>query len=87
MDAHTFYLSLFGMGFVLFILALAAIIVVALIRAWQVKISPDKAYQTLAEKLLLAQQQHADSQEQTIRELEELRRRIGTIEKTLREIE
>ena len=87
MDPIHVYMPVFGMGFILLLMALGTIIIVTLIRTWQTKIAGHNKYQALAEQLASWQQQHSDSLQKTVQELHNLRRRVEAIEKTLREIE
>jgi cytochrome oxidase assembly protein ShyY1 len=75
--------------FALTVMGFAVIIIVYLIRTWQIKIQAGKeqAYQKMSEELLALQQDTVEHQKQILQELQDLNNRMKNVEKILREVE
>lgn len=81
--------SIAGMGFVILILALIVVVIVSLIRVWQTKVQTTKEelYQKLALDATEAQKENVRQQEKLIEELTEVKERLASIERILKEVE
>lgn len=75
--------------FALTVMGFAVIIIVYLIRTWQIKIQAGKeqAYQKMSEELLALQRDTSEHQKQILQELQDLNNRMKNVEKILREVE
>jgi cytochrome oxidase assembly protein ShyY1 len=75
--------------FALTVMGFAVIIIVYLIRTWQIKIQAGKeqAYQKMSEELLALQRDTVEHQKQILQELQDLNNRMKNVEKILREVE
>lgn len=81
--------SLAGMGFVILVLALIVVVIIGLIKVWQTKIktSQEEVYQRLAQDAITAQEDTARLNEKLVTELSEMKERIISIERMLKEVE
>jgi cytochrome oxidase assembly protein ShyY1 len=75
--------------FALTVMGFAVIIIVYLIRTWQIKIQAGKeqAYQKMSEELLALKRNNIEHQKQILQELQDLNNRMKNVEKILREVE
>lgn len=78
-----------GVFYSLTVLVLITIIIVYLIKTWQVKIQAGKeqVYQKMSEELLALQRDTSEHQKKILQELQELNYRMKNVEKILREVE
>jgi biopolymer transport protein ExbB/TolQ len=87
------YITVFGMLFVLGLLALITILIVVVIwqsfttRRARMSVEREEAYRRLAEQLTNAQQINAQEQHNLSKSVDEIQTRIAAIEKLLREVE
>jgi biopolymer transport protein ExbB/TolQ len=87
------YITVFGMLFVLGLLALITILIVVVIwqsfttRRARMSVEREEAYRRLAEQLTDAQQITAQEQHNLSKSVDEIQTRIAAIEKILREVE
>jgi biopolymer transport protein ExbB/TolQ len=87
------YITVFGMLFVLGLLALITILIVVVIwqsfttRRARMSVEREEAYRRLAEQLTDAQQINAQEQHNLSKSVDEIQTRIAAIEKLLREVE
>lgn len=81
--------SLAVMGFVILVLALIVVVIIGLIKVWQTKIktSQEEVYQRLAQDAITAQEDTARLNEKLVTELSEMKERIISIERMLKEVE
>jgi cytochrome oxidase assembly protein ShyY1 len=78
-----------GAFYSLTVLTLATIIIVYMLKTWQIKIQAGKeqAYQKMSEELLALQRNTSEHQKQILQELQDLNNRMKNVEKILREVE
>ena len=87
------WITVFGMLFVLGLLALITILIVVVIwqsfttRRARMSVEREEAYRRLAEQLTDAQQINAQEQHNLSKSVDEIQTRIAAIEKLLREVE
>lgn len=87
------WITVFGMLFVLGLLALITILIVVVIwqsfttRRARMSVEREEAYRKLAEQLKDAQQINAQEQHNLSKSVDEIQTRIAAIEKLLREVE
>jgi Na+-transporting methylmalonyl-CoA/oxaloacetate decarboxylase gamma subunit len=81
--------SIAGMGFAILFIALIVVVIVALIKVWQTKVqtAKEEMYQKLAIDATEAQQESVRQQEKLIAELSEIKERLASIERILKEVE
>ena len=89
--------DMIGYGFALVILCLVAVAVVVIILqvfqnsrtkiATAAEIARDEAYRKLAEEAINVQRKTADDQQKITRDIYEMKERINSIEKMLREVQ
>lgn len=78
-----------GMWFVFLLLALFVVIVISLIKVWRTKIETPKEemYKKLAIDAAEVQKETARQQEKLLEELADIKERLATIERILKEVE
>lgn len=87
------WIAVFGMFFVLGILALSTIVIVVVIwqsfltRRARMSVEREEAYRKLAEQATASQQKTAIEEQKIAEGVEELRVRVAAIEKILRDVE
>lgn len=88
MNQETIF-GLAGMAFVILLIALIVVVVVSLTKVWQTKIktTKEKMYQELAAEALKAQKQTADLNEKLVTDISEVKDRLTSIERILKEVE
>lgn len=88
MDTDSMF-GLAGMGFALLLVALLVVIIVALMKVWQTKIQSSKedGYQQLATESIGIQKETAQLNQKLSVELTEVKTRLASIEKILKEVE
>lgn len=81
--------SIAGMGSAILFIALIVVVIVALIKVWQTKVqtAKEEMYQKLAIDATEAQQESVRQQEKLIAELSEIKERLASIERILKEVE
>lgn len=81
--------SIAGMGFAILFIALIVVVIVALIKVWQTKVqtAKEEMYQKLAIDATEAHQESVRQQEKLIAELSEIKERLASIERILKEVE
>ena len=83
---------IFGIGMGLGTIILATIVLVVVIKygsqIWQARVAANSAdqYRKVADRAAAAQQRTAEVEEQIVRELADLRERVTSMEKLLREV-
>lgn len=82
-------INIAGMGFVFLLLALFVVIVISLIKVWRTKIETTKEemYKKLAIDAAEVQKETARQQEKLLEELADIKERLATIERILKEVE
>ena len=82
-------INIAGMGFVFLLLALFVVIVISLIKVWRTKIETTKEemYKKLAIDAAEVQTETARQQEKLLEELADIKERLATIERILKEVE
>lgn len=77
------------MGFAILFLALIVVVIVSLIKVGQTKIKSEKeaVYQKLASDAIEAQKETARLNEKLVDEMTEIKNRLTSIEKILKEVE
>ncbi|MDA3129427.1 hypothetical protein ACFPTR_03790 [Aliibacillus thermotolerans] len=88
MQEETIY-GLAGMGFAILLIALGVVMIVSLTKVWQTKIKTTKeeVYQKQAAEAIEAQKESARLNEKLATEMAEMKERITSIEKILKEVE
>lgn len=78
-----------GMWFVFLLLALFVVIVISLIKVWRTKIETpeEEMYKKLAIDAAEVQKETARQQEKLLEELADIKERLATIERILKEVE
>lgn len=81
--------GLAGMGFVILIIALVVVVVVSLMKVWQTKMKTtnEEVYQNQAAEVIEIQKESARLNEQLATELTEIKTRLASIERILKEVE
>ncbi len=81
--------GLAGMAFVILLFGLVVIIIVSLTKVWQTKIKTvkEELYQKQAAEALEAQKKTASLNEKLVQEIAEVKERLASIEKVLKEVE
>lgn len=89
--------DMIGYGFALVILCLVTVMLVVIIyqvfKNWRAKIATaaeiarDEAYRKLAEEAITVQRKTAEDQQKITRDISEMKERINSIEKMLREVQ
>lgn len=85
MDADTIF-GLAGMVFVILIAGIAVIFVVPLAKA-KIKSENEEAYQKMASDAIQVQEKSGQQQEKLAEEMGEVKQRLASIEKILKEVE
>lgn len=88
MNEQTMY-GLAGMAFVIILIALAVVLIIGLMKVWQTKIKTTKedVYQKQAAESLQTQKDSVHQQEMLTKEMSDIKIRLGSIEKILKEVE
>lgn len=76
-----------GMWFVFLLLALFVVIVISLIKVWRTKTTKEEMYKKLAIDAAEVQKETARQQEKLLEELADIKERLATIERILKEVE
>lgn len=81
--------ELAGMGFAILFLTLVVVVIVSLIKVAQAKVQSDKEemYEKLARDAVEAQKDTARLNEKIVEEMAELKKRLSSIERILKEVE
>lgn len=81
--------GLAGMGFALLIIAFVVVIIVSLMKVWRTKIqtAKEEVYQKLAADAIQAQEESAEQQKFLATEMADVKERLASIEKILKEVE
>ncbi|WP_200411587.1 hypothetical protein [Virgibacillus salexigens] len=88
MDSETMF-GLAGMLFVVLIIGLAVVLLVSLTKVWQTKIqtSKEEVYQNLAAEVIEVQKASNAHQEKISTDMEEVKAKVVSMEKMLKEVE
>lgn len=83
------YFGLAGMGFAILLVALLVVIIVQLMKVWQTKIQTknEESYYKIATDAIEVQKKSVLQQENLDAELREVKERLASIEKILKEVE
>jgi hypothetical protein len=81
--------GLAGMAFFFLVLVLVVVVIVQLMKVWQAKsvAAKGESYQRLAEEAIHVQREIASHQKQAASELQDIKVRLASIEKMLKEVE
>ncbi len=81
--------SIAGIAFVILLIALDVVVIVALTKVWQTKIqtAKEEVYQKQALDAIQAQQETARQQKKLAAEMAEIKERLTSIERILKEVE
>ncbi len=81
--------ELAGMGFAILFLTLVVVVIISLIKVAQAKVQSDKEemYEKLARDAVEAQKDTARLNEKIVEEMAELKKRLSSIERILKEVE
>lgn len=81
--------SIAGIAFVILLIALGVVVIVALTKVWQTKIqtAKEEVYQKQALDAIQAQQETARQQKKLAAEMAEIKERLTSIERILKEVE
>ncbi|GAA0423631.1 MAG: hypothetical protein ACQEWU_17480 [Bacillota bacterium] len=88
MDSETMY-ELAGMLFVVFLIGFAVVLLVSLTKVWQtrIKTSKEEVYQKLAAEAIEVQKASNTHQEKLTADMKEIKEKVASMEKMLKEVE